>query len=232
MMWEHNNSRYKDFLFSISITSSCPTVVPIIKDILGNNYTFQNLCPNEEYSVAIRTTDIKINKSSVYSDFVEFSTEPGIPSAPLYVRGTLNFNTKEFIITWHPPSELNAVITRYKVQWSFIIPCNSDDPELKSDEVDANLFELKKPLDTLDVKNFFACVRAVTSNNSTGFWGTNNLQEALSVVRGIDDCSTLTIVACIAGLAVLSSVLMVIILSISICQYKYLNGNDSKRHGQ
>ena len=221
MTWEHFTTRVSNFLFTISITSSCQAGDKIINHVIGNEYMFRNLCSNSEYTVSIRTTDIKTNKISLYSNIVVFSTDPGIPSAPRYVQRSVNLETMEFVITWHTPSMLNAVIIGYEVKWSFMEPCNTDSI-LVSNQTDANEFLYKDRITyPIDIKTFFTCVRARTSN-SVGLWGMNSPLPpgGLFSTQGPSDCNSLIIVACVAIISVFSSIFMVIILSLSVYQYK------------
>ncbi len=210
--------------YSISITSSCPTGNMLIGDILGSTYTIRNLCPYNNYTIALRT-NARQNMSSPFSEVIEFSTLSGIPSKPRFVTGMIDQNRKLFIITWVIPSELNGDIDNYEVIWS---PSSNPVCTMNSSEVrvnktnNANTFQFIQNIQPLDIKSFSVCVRASTTAGTFGSWGEYGSSPDVNQVglsgENTDDCDTLTVVACVAALTVVSSLIMSIILLISVIQ--------------
>lgn len=69
-MWEGTVSR--NFSYAVSVTSSCPTGNMIVSGITGTQFTLNNLCPHTNYTVAVRTVDMEIDKkvfSVIFTDF-------------------------------------------------------------------------------------------------------------------------------------------------------------------
>ena len=119
------------------------------------------------------------------------------------------------------------MIIGYEVKWSFREPCIFQNTTLMSYRANASEFQYIGTIDNPNTKNLYACVRALTSNIS-GPWGTNDLIQAGLLSQDIADCDALVTVASVAGLSVMASVLMVIILSLSIYQYKCTIGRETK----
>ena len=185
-----------------------------------NHYTLQSLCPYSCYTITLRTTDTRANKTSAFSDIYEFCTEAGNPTEPRNVQGIIIQSTKQLIITWINPRMQNGIITRYEVRWSFTKQCFINDTEVNVVFLDsATSFEVIQPINELKNSALFVCVRAITEAGKFGQWGfSSGIMASGLGTQSNDDCHTLTIVACIAAVAVAASVLMSIILAISICQ--------------
>lgn len=205
----------RNLLYNIAVTSSCFAQLFITN--ISVNHTLQNLCPNTAYTFALLAIDEQTNKRSIFSDGYNFTTNPGIPTIPRYVRG--NIIDQLIVVTWIIPYQLNANISHYEIRWSFDINC-TDDKVTDTETVNSDTFEFQKSLDVKPTRNLFVCVRAVTIEINFSDWG--HYQNLGVVESGLasqnTDCNTLIVVACVAAITVFSSLLMSIVLSISICQ--------------
>lgn len=207
--------------YSISIASSCPTGNYLIGGVTVTNYTIHNLCPNSNYTIVIRATDLRVNKSSLYSDIIDFFTPAGIPTNPRHVVGVFNQDAKEIRVTWVIPVELNGIIENYEVRWTFsTLRCDVDNQEVLSQKTkNASTFEFTIDTSDRDIVSYSVCVRAITAR-TMGSWGINMNIDANrdSLITLPEDCNTLTAVACVAALTIAASLIMSVILSISIIQ--------------
>lgn len=186
------------------------------------------LCPNTNYVVAVQGRDTRANKRSPFSNIFAFTTLPGLPSEPRYVNGLVDVNRKQLIITWIIPAMLNAVIHKYQVRWTQSTTLCTDDnrSDIRVRETEnSTTFELvdnyNAPAQDGLRRSLSVCVRAITIDGEHGLWGMyfnieGNVEGLTS--NNAEDCSTLTTVACIAALTVVSSLIMSIVLSISIVQ--------------
>lgn len=210
------------FSYSISISSSCPTGTNLI-NVNATTHTIDNLCPNSNYTIAIRSTDLAVNKSSVYSEVINFSTLPGIPTRPRYVLGIIDANTKELRITWIVPVELNGIIANYEVRWTFnTLQCDEDKSDIPSQTTsNASTFQFIYNVVNINIESYAVCVRAITTAGTFGAWGINinngKKTSGLITTPG-EDCNTLIAVACVAALTIASSLIMSIVLSVSVMQ--------------
>lgn len=217
--WDRKDNR--SFTYLLSISSSCPTANMIIPNITGNSFHLQNLCPINNYTIAMRTFDDIVNKTSVFGVISEFTTRSGVPSEPQIIR--YNIADKVITISWISPNKLNGYIIGYDIRWSFKQQCTTDHGNYVPGRVNnpnTNYYigELVGE-DSINSNDIYICVRAVT-DESNGLWGINDPQvmQAPILSSSIDTCETLTIAACVAALAIIASAIMTIILSVSICQ--------------
>lgn len=181
-----------------------------------------NLCPNSNYTIAIRATDLQVNKSSLYSEVISFSTLAGIPTNPRYVLGVFNDDTKQLRVTWVIPTELNGIIDHYDIRLidAMSLDCDGDKAKIPPQEtLGASVFHFVYNM-SIDIKQYSVCVRAVTTAGTFGSWGVNRNIETQTerLTTTPENCNTLTAVACVAALTVASSLIMSIILSISVLQ--------------
>ena len=229
--------------YTISLTSSCPTGNMLVEDILTPNYTLVNLCPNSTYTVAVRTHSHQ-NLRSLFGDSLQFVTMTGIPSNPRFITGNLDQEKSVLRVTWIIPTELNGDIDRYEVRWSLALEdCREDSSEVQESMTsDANTFEFTQSVDVLKVTSYSVCVRAMTTAGTNGSWGIHQVPKVVQVGLtnpNSDDCNTLTTLAVVAALTVLSSLAMSIVLLITVIQkgwfcLKHKVGGDrnypTKRH--
>lgn len=208
--------------YTISLASACPTGNFLIRGIIGTDFSIRNLCPNSNYTIVIRATDLRVNKSSLYSDITDFATPAGIPTKPRYVDGVFNKDAETIRVTWVIPVELNGVIDKYEVRWTFsTLRCDEDNQGVLSKKTkNASIFEFI--IDTRGNENivsYSVCVRATTAT-TVGSWEIDMVIDANkdSLTTLPEDCNTLTAVACVAALTVAASLIMSVILSISIIQ--------------
>ena len=199
----------------------------LITDISITSYSLTDLCPNTSYTMALRAHDVQGGKSSAFSTTVEFSTDPGVPTPPRYVRGRIDSfsNPKQLIITWSTPEMLNAIIHKYQIRWTVVPKLCTGSPEddrdiLEAETDNANTFEYVRN-NTADTGSLSVCVRAVTIDGEFGSWGTQINIDTSAGLRGsgsTDECNALTTVAVVAALTVAASLIMSIVLSISVVQ--------------
>ncbi len=221
--------------YTLQITSSCSNIQEnnVFSDIIAREFEFTNLCPESEYAVAIRVTELTTNTTGVYGIPYIFNTISGIPSAPRSLKPIINVivgGAMEMTINWGSPENPNGKITRYEIQWS-PSPANTDcsDPTIKSALrvfVDGSMTEYKTSnlsnLDLANSKTVLLCVRALTSTQA-GIWARFYTTEgaALGLQNGnggdVDTCSNLIIVAVIASLAVLTSIILGVVFVLVIC---------------
>ena len=211
------------FSYSISITSSCPSGHMLITGVRGSNYTIQDLCPYNNYTIVLRT-DAPLNMSSPFSNIVQFSTLTGIPSEPRFVTGMIDQERKLLIVTWIIPIELNGDINKYEVRWSTTTTalCTDNSMEVEMSSTDnASSFQFIQSIQTLNVKSYSVCVRASTTGGRFGLWGIHSVpfvNQGGLTASSTDDCNTLTTVAIVAAITVISSLVMSIILLVSVIQ--------------
>ena len=218
--WTSNMSMQN---YIISLTGSC---LPGSRNILVNQsfYILDTLYPNCDYNIAIRAIDLPVNKSSLYSDIISFTTSQGLPSEPRFVNSSiLDVNRKVLVITWIIPSELNGFIDYYEIRWTLSTrECDqTNEGVLHHNTTNNSTFEhISNVSDIFNVKSYSICVRAVTTAQTLGYWGkyTNIGVSQVGLSAQMQDCSTLTSVATVAGLTVVSSLVMGIILSVTIVQ--------------
>lgn len=220
------NAESRNFTHIISLTSSCPTANKQIYNISVSSYVLRNLCPFHNYYIAIRSTDTDFNLTSLYSDILELETLPGIPTPPRNIQTVINNSTKKLLITWSIPISQNSVITGYEVRWSFKdTSCTTNVPEVGSTTTTGpNTFMLTVDIPDSNIMSAYTCIRARTSVGEFSPWEQNIMPNGLYVpLSRQNDCSTLIIVACVAGIAVAASLLMSIILSVTICQNSWFS---------
>lgn len=209
--------------YTISLTSSCPTGNMLIENILTPNHTFENLCPNSTYTVAIRTHSHQ-NLRSLFGENFQFSTLTGIPSNPRFITGDLDQEKSLLRVTWIIPTELNGDIDRYDVRWSLTFEdCREDSSKAQENTTsNASTFEFTQSVGNVNkVTSYSVCVRAMTTAGTNGSWGIHQVREVKQAGltnQNTDDCNTLTTLAIVAGLTVLSSLAMSIVLLVSVVQ--------------
>ncbi len=221
--------------YTLQITSSCPNIQEnnVFSDIRARSYVFTNLCAESQYAVAIRVTELTTNTTGVYGVPFVFNTISGVPTEPRSLKPIINTNVAgvmEMTINWGPPEEPNGKLTQYEIHWS-PSPANTvcSDPNIKSAIrvfVDSSMTQYKTSnlsnLDLEDSKTVLVCVRALTSMQA-GAWATFFTTEGatLGLQNGnggnIETCSNLIIVAVIASLAVLTSIILGVVFVLVIC---------------
>lgn len=202
--------------YSISLTSSCPTGNYLIDGIETEYATINHLCPNTDYTLAVRATD---RVSSLYSEAVRFSTPAGVPTSPRFVLGVLKADTKELHITWVVPTESNGIIHNYEVRWTFnTLQCTDDNTGIRSQTTTVFRFVYVYNLANTDIKHYSVCVRAITTAGTLGSWGidTHEFSQTDHLRISSQDCNVFNIVISIIVWTVLATVVMVTMLSISV----------------
>lgn len=230
-MWEGTVSR--NFSYAVSVTSSCPTGNMIVSGITGTQFTLNNLCPHTNYTVAVRTVDMEIDKKSIFSDIYGFSTSFGQPTAPRFVTGLFDEVKKEIIITWIIPTEPNGELDKYEIQWTVTgTQCTEKRDDVIANETEnAATFEFINRTD-VEVKLLLVCVRAINTDGNAGTWGMNSKSVGTQLpLQTMDDCNSLTIVASVAAFTVASSLIMSIILLISVVQKGWFCMKDKVNGG-
>jgi hypothetical protein len=211
----------QNYSYSISLTSSCASGNDMMNGINGTSYTLRNLCPYTNYTVAVRATDLQVNKSSLYSEILDFSTLDGIPSHPRYVFSVLGESGKSIRVTWIIPTDLNGMIDSYDITWT-INKQQCDGKDIPGMKANASSFEYYITITNVaePIEGYSVCVRAITSTGRMGQWGMHvyNPTNTERLITPPEDCDTLTAVACVAAFTVASSLIMSVILSISIIQ--------------
>ena len=222
ILW--NTTSVRSLSYDISLSSSCPTGTRLIPDVNSTQYMIGNLCPGTTYTLAIRVTDTQVNKISLFSEVSVFVTLSGTPTIPRFVNGMIDQNEKKLFITWVTPQQTYGVIDHYEVQWSLTTKqCDQNDRGadiMGGNTTDATTFRYDVDLVNLNFKSYSVCVRAVTTSNTKSSWGkhfNNDVMQA-GLLQTEETCNTLTAVACVAALTVVSSLIMSVILSISIAQ--------------
>ncbi len=221
--------------YTLQITSSCVTLQDnnVFSGIQTKQFQFTNLCPATEYTVSIRTTELDTNVTGVYGNTFQFKTLPGIPSEPRALRPVINMNdgTMEMTVVWGIPENPNGNLTQYEIRWS---PSNTlcsnvgiEDQQF-SDFVDGSLVTEYKTsnLSNLDLENrraLLVCVRAYIDTQE-GEWARFFTDSGVSLgltdantATSTDVCTNLIVVAVIASLAVLSTIVLGLILVLVIC---------------
>ena len=209
------------------------------------------LCPGTKYTVVVQAIEPMFNIRGGFSQAFPLTTLPGAPSAPrsIVTRYTVtNTMDKNYFISvyWATPAIQNGVIVMYEVLWASFDAadkpnCNQlqDTRSVNVTNVTALEYTASNPtnIKSSAVKNIMVCVRAFTTREP-GEWGSGTVNEeqfTLPSSSGLTDpmggdCNNLIIVAVIAGLAVLSSVIVGIALAVVICKNGWtLCSKDKKK---
>ena len=231
------NEREDQVSYTLQLTSSCAKLSnTIIAGIRERSYTFLGLCASTEYTVAIRVTELQTNTTGFYGRPFTFSTTAGTPSPPRYV--TVSFTgqvgkIETMTVTWGVPEEPNGTIVQYEIHWSPSGPRSScDQPDnivqVFRDTVNAEVTEFKtnnvSNLNNQELKSLLVCVRARLSRveGEWGFYQTVDVINVGGLTGGGGDsptetCTNLIVVAVIACVAVLSSIILGVVLILVIC---------------
>lgn len=217
MSWKHSNTRQSDFSYAISISSACPDLTErYIDSISSTSYRIQNLCPNDNYSVVILAADSQVNQKSVFSSPILFTTNSGVPSAPLLVVVSRS-QSKGLYVTWHPPRYLNSQLSGFLVKWVKHVSCESDSDAtvmVKNDQYSHEFNDFQE-----DINEITVCVQAVSLNSVSGPWGSNFRVMSQGLIATEPNCNTLIIVIVFVVVTALLAIVMFIALLCSLIQY-------------
>ncbi len=221
--------------YTLQVTSSCPTLQGnnIFSGITERVFQLTNLCPAAQYALAIRVTELSTNTTGVYGHAFQFNTTDGVPSIPRGLKPLVTVgsttNAIELMVLWAVPEALNGKLSQYEIRWSPSPPtiqCSDSNVDMqKTGFVDATITEFKTSdvsnLDFENSKTVLVCVRASTSTTQ-GAWARFYTSDGTAL--GFTDantstagtCTNLVVVAVIASLAILSTIVLGCILVLII----------------
>jgi len=232
--------------YNVQVTSSCAEYQPLITGLRVQSYTFTSLCAETDYSVAVQVTELQTNSTGVYSRPFMFRTIAGMPSVPRNVKVGLEMTSDELRLDvfWAVPETPNGILMGYDIEWSSPIvgsTCDNYDPEdvVASDSVNNNVLEyMTNNTANIDTQgSILVCVRARTALD--GEWADfskNSIPAVAGLLTGAgtgaETCTNLVVVAVIASLAVLSSIILGVVLILVVCYNGWTPMNDCKEKNE
>ena len=184
----------------------------------STSHLIGQLEPDSMYSVALQVIDTSHDIAGMFGSRKTFVTKSGIPSEPRFLQVYLP-NTTSLTVVWVAPETPNGTLKSYEVVYSGSVE-NSDCDKAAEEKGIVEVAVDKPKFETRDFefeKFLIVCVRART--NQPGRWAFDTLTEVTigantgRLTGSGDECNGVIAIAVVAGLAVISCIIALIVLA-------------------
>ena len=199
-------------------------------------YTFEDLSPDTEYTIALYVRETITNLTSPYTMPLLVKTLVGRPTIVNNLGGQYYKNTNELAIYWLPPDKRNGIIQNYTIVWmgsgsTIIANCveayrrATDNIDITADNGTYHRRYRDPSQLNADTKTIYLCMAASTSQFMSE-WSTALITEDGIVTAGVAAPQSegtdiaLYIVVVLAIIAITAAVIMMVVLAF-ICYVRH-----------